>query len=97
MVPRCWPWMVPKTRAVAGRAPEHDPTDQERSRPLRPRHPAYVIYTSGSTGSPKGVVVEHQNTVALAAWAGAAFGVDDWAGVLPRRRFASTYRSSSFS
>ena len=70
------------TRAALGRTAEHDPTDSERACPLLSRHPAYVIYTSGSTGSPKGVVIEHQNTVALATWAGATFGVDHWAGVL---------------
>jgi amino acid adenylation domain-containing protein len=30
---------------------------------------AYVIYTSGSTGQPKGVAVEHRNTVNLLRWA----------------------------
>lgn len=30
---------------------------------------AYVIYTSGSTGVPKGVAIEHRNTVALLNWA----------------------------
>ena len=32
---------------------------------LTPQHLAYVIYTSGSTGQPKGVMVEHRNTVNL--------------------------------
>ncbi|MEO5330729.1 MAG: amino acid adenylation domain-containing protein [Magnetococcus sp. YQC-5] len=31
-------------------------------------HLAYVIYTSGSTGLPKGVAIEHRNTVALILW-----------------------------
>ena len=30
---------------------------------------AYVIYTSGSTGQPKGVAIEHRNTVNLLYWA----------------------------
>ncbi|KTB97785.1 hypothetical protein AO387_25890, partial [Pseudomonas syringae ICMP 11168] len=30
---------------------------------LTPAHLAYVIYTSGSTGLPKGVMIEHRNTV----------------------------------
>ncbi len=52
--------------AVAGR-PATDPTDADRTAPLRPEHAAYVIYTSGSTGRPKGVVVEHRNLAALVA------------------------------
>ena len=39
--------------------PEHDPSDADRVRPLRPGNLAYVIYTSGSTGRPKGVPVAH--------------------------------------
>ncbi|WP_431041734.1 amino acid adenylation domain-containing protein [Streptomyces sp. P1-3] len=37
--------------------------DDERTRPLLPRHPMWVIYTSGSTGRPKGVLVEHRAIV----------------------------------
>ncbi|MFE3188790.1 amino acid adenylation domain-containing protein [Nocardia sp. NPDC059240] len=39
--------------------PEHDPSDADRLRALRPGNLAYVIYTSGSTGKPKGVPVPH--------------------------------------
>ncbi|PSK29820.1 non-ribosomal peptide synthetase [Nocardia seriolae] len=39
--------------------PEHDPSDTDRRRALRPGNLAYVIYTSGSTGKPKGVPVPH--------------------------------------
>jgi amino acid adenylation domain-containing protein len=38
-------------------------TQDERVRPLLPRHPMWVIYTSGSTGRPKGVLVEHRAVV----------------------------------
>ncbi|MEV4443594.1 amino acid adenylation domain-containing protein, partial [Streptomyces sp. NPDC049577] len=41
--------------------PVTDPTDADRTRPLRPGHLAYVIHTSGSTGRPKGVAVEHRS------------------------------------
>ena len=30
---------------------------------------AYLIYTSGTTGQPKGVQIEHRNTVAMLSWA----------------------------
>ncbi len=43
---------------------------------------AYVIYTSGSTGQPKGVAIEHCNTVALLFWAESVFTSDELAGVL---------------
>jgi amino acid adenylation domain-containing protein len=43
---------------------------------------AYLIYTSGSTGRPKGVAIEHASAVRLVAWAGAAFGREELAGVL---------------
>jgi amino acid adenylation domain-containing protein len=43
---------------------------------------AYVIYTSGSTGMPKGVAIEHRNTVSFLNWAKTAFTADELAGVL---------------
>jgi non-ribosomal peptide synthetase component F len=46
---------------------------------------AYVIYTSGSTGQPKGVAIEHRNTVNLLYWAKSIYGSNELAGV-----FAST-------
>jgi amino acid adenylation domain-containing protein len=49
---------------------------------VKPDNLAYVIYTSGSTGQPKGVAIEHRNTVALLYWAKNAFTNDELAGVL---------------
>ncbi len=43
---------------------------------------AYVIYTSGSMGQPKGIAIEHQNTVALLNWAKEVFLPVEIAGVL---------------
>lgn len=43
---------------------------------LTSHHLAYIIYTSGSTGHPKGVAIEHRNTVNLIFWARAAMGPD---------------------
>ncbi|KIH80490.1 Long-chain-fatty-acid--CoA ligase [Pseudomonas batumici] len=40
---------------------------------LTSAHLAYLIYTSGSTGLPKGVMIEHRNTVNFLSWAHAAF------------------------
>ncbi|QNP66633.1 non-ribosomal peptide synthetase [Streptomyces genisteinicus] len=63
-----------------------NPTDADRTAPLRPAHPAYVIYTSGSTGRPKGVVVPHSAAANLAAWAARTFGP----GVLDRVLFTTS-------
>ncbi|NQZ20714.1 MAG: amino acid adenylation domain-containing protein [Colwellia sp.] len=43
---------------------------------------AYVIYTSGSTGEPKGVAIEHRNTVAMLSWALEAYSQQELAVVL---------------
>ncbi|NHB90350.1 non-ribosomal peptide synthetase, partial [Photorhabdus tasmaniensis] len=55
--------------------------DQPDSNPQVPgltaRHLAYVIYTSGSTGVPKGVMIEHRNTVNFLHWAQQAFGAEE--------------------
>jgi amino acid adenylation domain-containing protein len=42
---------------------------------------AYVIYTSGSTGQPKGVAIEHRNTIALLHWARSVFTREELGGV----------------
>ena len=55
----------PEARSLLATLPEHDPTNDERSAPLSPRHTAYVIYTSGSTGTPKGVLVTHEGIASL--------------------------------
>ncbi|MDB6375062.1 amino acid adenylation domain-containing protein, partial [Photorhabdus bodei] len=60
--------------------------NQPDSNPLVPaltsRHLAYVIYTSGSTGMPKGVMIEHRNTVNFLHWAQQAFDVEEIREVL---------------
>jgi len=49
---------------------------------VRPEQLAYVIYTSGSTGGPKGVAIEHRNTVAYLTWALDWFSKDDLSTML---------------
>jgi amino acid adenylation domain-containing protein len=43
---------------------------------------AYVIYTSGSTGQPKGVTIEHRNTVGFLSWVHSTFTPEELSGVL---------------
>lgn len=47
-----------------------------------PQDLSHVIYTSGSTGQPKGVAIEHRNTVNFCNWAGEAFTAAHRDGVL---------------
>jgi pristinamycin I synthase 3 and 4 len=75
---------APEVRVATASSPAHDPTDQERTCPLRPPHPAYVIYTSGSTGIPKGVVIEHRALVNHMAWMSVAYPIGPSDRVLSR-------------
>ncbi|MFC5741590.1 non-ribosomal peptide synthetase, partial [Dyella tabacisoli] len=59
---------APSQQATLAQAPQHNPRDEERRRPLQLQHPAYVIYTSGSTGKPKGVVIA-QREIVHSTWA----------------------------
>ena len=53
-----------------------NPDSSGRKRKLSSQHLAYVIYTSGSTGVPKGIGIEHRNTVAFLTWAQDVFRAD---------------------
>ena len=56
------------------REPDGNPPRAETG--LTSSHLAYLIYTSGSTGQPKGVAVEHRNTVNFICWAQSAFSAE---------------------
>ncbi len=47
-----------------------------------PSRLAYLIYTSGSTGQPKGVAIEHRNTVSFLHWVRETFSDEELSGVL---------------
>ncbi|MEV0460389.1 amino acid adenylation domain-containing protein [Catellatospora methionotrophica] len=57
-----------------------DLAEPERTGPAD--DPAYVIYTSGSTGQPKGVVVEHRQTMNLLRWEAAHYPAEELRGML---------------
>jgi nonribosomal peptide synthetase DhbF len=65
----------PETALALAHSAETNPSDSERTQPLRPHNPAYVIYTSGSTGMPKGVIVTHAGIPGLAAASVEHFGI----------------------
>ncbi|MGJ7608675.1 amino acid adenylation domain-containing protein, partial [Variovorax sp. LT1R20] len=58
----------PALAAALAAAPDTNPTDDDRVRPLAPAHAAYVIYTSGSTGRPKGVTGPHSGVINRLCW-----------------------------
>ncbi len=74
--------------SCSDKAPVHDPTDRDRTCPLRPLHPAYVIYTSGSTGTPKGAANTHLGLVNRILWMQAAYGLDATDGVLQKTPYS---------
>jgi amino acid adenylation domain-containing protein len=52
---------------------QNEPVQNPEIEGLNSAHLAYLIYTSGSTGLPKGVMIEHRNTVNFLTWAHSAF------------------------
>ncbi|PBQ12565.1 amino acid adenylation domain-containing protein, partial [Pseudomonas syringae] len=57
---------------------------------LTSAHLAYLIYTSGSTGLPKGVMIEHRNTVNFLTWAHAAFDAGTNHSALEKTLFSTS-------
>ncbi|MEE4150887.1 amino acid adenylation domain-containing protein [Pseudomonas viridiflava] len=57
---------------------------------LTSAHLAYLIYTSGSTGLPKGVMIEHRNTVNFLSWAHTAFDAGTSASALEKTLFSTS-------
>jgi amino acid adenylation domain-containing protein len=43
--------------------------------PFKPEDCAYILFTSGSTGNPKGVMVTHENIMAMKEWSAKVLGV----------------------
>ncbi|MEU5980022.1 amino acid adenylation domain-containing protein [Streptomyces sp. NPDC047315] len=60
----------PAVRADLEQQSAANPTDADRSCPLRGQHPAYLVFTSGSTGRPKGVLMPSDGLVNLLTWHG---------------------------
>ncbi|MEJ0096571.1 MAG: amino acid adenylation domain-containing protein [Methylocella sp.] len=74
----------PDIAAALQQAPQTNPTDAERTKPLAPENPAYVIYTSGSTGTPKGVVVAQEAIVNRLRWMQDEYALDNADRVLQK-------------
>ncbi|PAJ75702.1 non-ribosomal peptide synthetase, partial [Pseudoalteromonas sp. NBT06-2] len=66
--------------SVFSHYPKYDIEKQQLG--LTSKHLSYVIYTSGSTGNPKGVLIEHANTVSMLSWAEKHYSKDELASVL---------------
>ncbi|MDQ1740477.1 MAG: hypothetical protein QOE53_2129, partial [Pseudonocardiales bacterium] len=79
---------APEIQVRLDHAPQHNPTDAERTTPLRPDHPAYVIYTSGSTGTPKGAPNTHEGLVNRIVWMQVAYGLDATDRVLQKTPYS---------
>ncbi|WP_053656241.1 non-ribosomal peptide synthetase [Streptomyces sp. MMG1121] len=77
---------VSEPAGAPGAGPATDPTDRDRTTPVRPAHLAYVIYTSGSTGTPKPVAVTRAGLANLVAHQAATLNVRTTDSVL---QFAS--------
>ncbi|MFJ5030382.1 AMP-binding protein [Streptomyces sp. NPDC088560] len=58
---------LPAPEGAHDARPATDPTDEDRTTPVRPAHLAYVIYASGSTGTPKPVAVTRAGLANLTA------------------------------
>ncbi|SCX74104.1 non-ribosomal peptide synthetase, partial [Variovorax sp. EL159] len=59
---------APAFAAELAAAPDTDPADRHRTRPLKATSAAYVVYTSGSTGRPKGVTGPHAGVINRLCW-----------------------------